>query len=98
MSLKNLILGEYFRFNAHGLSLDSGRSANAIESIESLVLSFLTQLSLSLEAPDLSDDVDGVAPSRQRRKTSKIELRLADRKKAAIDGYIASYPLLVVPL
>jgi hypothetical protein len=72
--------------------LNNNRSADAIEGIESLIISFLSQLSLSLppvhdsEDNDGDEEVDQDAPIRKKTKTPKIELQLADRKKITPNG------------
>lgn len=72
------------------------RSTNAIEGIENLVLSFLSQLSLSLPPiHDDDDDSDGLL-GRKKTKTKKIELVLADRKKPTPDGYCMNHSFLIV--
>jgi hypothetical protein len=64
-------------------------SADAVESIESLVLSFLSQLSLSFPpVHDADEGTDEDAVIRKKMKTQKIELVLADRKKITSDGCV----------
>lgn len=79
--------------SSNSLLIDSC-SNGAIKGIESLVLSFLTQLSLSLiPSPNVNeDDIDEADMSTLKKaKARKIELKLADRKKIISDGYATFY-------
>jgi hypothetical protein len=75
--------------------LNNDCSADAIKSIESLVISFLSQLSLSLppvhDSDDEDEEVDQDAPIHKKTKTQKIELQLADRKKITPNGCVPCY-------
>jgi hypothetical protein len=72
--------------------LNNDCSADAVKGIESLVISFLSQLSLSLPPVHDSDDEDGQdAPIHKKTKTQKIELQLADRKKITPNGCVPCY-------
>ena len=72
----------------HQTPLTGGDSADAVEGIENLVLSFLSQLSLSLPPVQNSDDEDEDASARKKTKPQKIELQLADRKKITASGCV----------
>lgn len=75
------------------LLLSDRYSIGAIEGIENLVLSLLTQLSLSLLPTrnvddDGDDDTDEPETSTLKKpKARKVELKLADRRKVTSDGY-----------
>lgn len=61
--------------------------AKAISSIENLVLSFLTQMNLSLQESSRMNYPADRPASFEGCKVAKIELQLADRKKIMADGY-----------
>lgn len=72
---------------------ESRSSAEAVERIESMVLSFLTQLSRpavppSNEAEDFDDNglEDRKQTSDVKYRTNKIKIQLAGRKKLLVDG------------
>ncbi|KAF7983768.1 hypothetical protein HWV62_18968 [Athelia sp. TMB] len=64
---------------------DDPRAA-ATSGVESLVLSFLTQLNLSLRAVSGRDESEDLPEPFKRSKVPRIELQLADRKKIMADG------------
>ncbi|KAF7976080.1 hypothetical protein HWV62_7642 [Athelia sp. TMB] len=64
---------------------DDPRAA-ATSGVESLVLSFLTQLNLSLRAVSGRNESEDLPGSFKRSKVPRIELQLADRKKIVADG------------
>lgn len=76
------------------VTTESRLRAAATTSIESLVLSFLTQMNLSLRAASGRDDPEDMPAPAKRSRLPKIELQLADRKKIMADGY-ALLPFII---
>lgn len=66
------------------------RRTQAIEGLERLILSFLSQLCDASAVSDDSDsEEDSMSPKAKAKKASgkKIEMQILDRKKSSVDGY-----------
>lgn len=66
------------------------RRTQAIQGLEGLILSFLSQLCDASAVSDDSDsEEDSMSPKAKAKKTSgkKIEMQILDRKKSPVDGY-----------